>query len=292
MNPTRKRPFGITLLAIAFIYIGCIGSIALPIIVLAGDATTSGRLIFGGMIHSAFWLRITFYLFVSIWFLFYVAYAVIGFGLWKLKNWARKSVLVLFEIFGALCLLALPIFVKPIVLAAAIVIGIAPFFGWQIWYLKRPRVCFAFGAWPSMHDETSPQEPPPGLSRMGKAGVFIAAVATFALFLVSTMFTAESMIRRSAIYEITLKQAQDSRCVTTMLGKPLTAEWGTQGSWQEGSLQGSAMLRVPVHGPNGKGDLLVEAKKQNGVWKINSLALARGSERTQIEPPISGSNCE
>jgi hypothetical protein len=292
MTPKQKRPVGITLLAVAFLYIGCLGTIFFPIICLSGGGSTLWKHIVGGVIHSEAVLRVTSYLFSIVFYLFYVAYAVIGFGLWKLRNWARKAILALMEFFAVVSVLALPFFVKPPTLAIAVVIGTALPFAWFAWYLKRPRVCFAFGAWPSTCDGGLPSEPPQGLSKMGKVLVATAIVATFALYCSSLMVAVESMFRSSEIYQMTLKDAQDSPCVATRLGTPLTPGWMSSGDMSEGSDDGSANLSIPVHGPKGKGSLKLEAEKKSGVWKITSLVLVHDSERVQITPPNPTSNCQ
>lgn len=250
------------------------------------------RLIAPGAIHFEVLLKVTSYVFFSVWFLFYVAYAVIGFGLWKLKNWAYRATLALNEFFAVICVLALPFFVRTPALAFAVVSGTALPFAWIVWYLRRPRVRFAFGAWHPTLDPASTAGPPPGLSKMGKALVVVSIVASFALFLCLVMAAVEGMISASPIYGITVKQAQDSPCIKAMLGNPLTPRWGTEGSMEEGSVKGFANLEIPVRGPNGKGTLAVDAKKQNGVWTINSLVLRRGSEEIKILPAASASSCQ
>jgi hypothetical protein len=291
MTTRRKRPVGATLLAAAFLWIGCGGTLFFPIIVFF-DGTTMWRLIAGGLIHSEVMLRITSYLFLSTWFLFYVAYAFIGFGLWKLRNWARKALLVLSELFAIISVLVSLFFVRPRELAVAVVIGTVIPFAWCVWYMKRPRVRFAFGAWPSSRDGVSAAEDPPGLSKKGKAGIAAAIVATFALYVGSLSVAIETMTRATGIYRMTVVQAQGSPCVASALGTPLTTDWGTQGRWEEGSRTGKAYMEIPVHGPKGKGSLVVRAEKQNGVWKINSLVLSHASERIQMTPPIAPSGCQ
>ena len=288
----QKRPVLITRLAIVHLWIGCLGTICFPFVVLSSESTLAFQRIAAAMIHSESLLRICSYLFFSTWFLAYVAYAVIGFGLWKLRNWARKAMLALTELFVIVCLLALPFFAKLGALAIVIIIGIVLPYAWIIWYLKRPRVCFAFGAWPSIRDKASTAELPPDLSNMGKAWVIAAIVATFALFCGSLMVAVESMSRSSEIYQMTLKDAQDSPCVATRLGTPLTPGWTSSGDMKESSDDGSANLRIPVHGPKGKGSLEMSAEKQTGAWKITSLVLVHESKRIQIEPSIPNSSCQ
>jgi hypothetical protein len=292
MKPKQKRPVGITILAAAFLWIGCGGTLFFPIITLSGGTMMLWRQIAGGAIHSETTLRITSYFFVTIWFLLYVAYAVIGFGLWKLRNRARKAILALMEFFAVVSVLVLPFFVRPWALAVSFVIFTASFFAWIVWYLNRPRVRFAFGAWPSTGDGDSTAEPPPGLSKMGKAWVVAAIVATFALYCGSLMVAIESIVQSSEIYKITVKNAQDSPCVASLLGTPLTPGQMTTGGMEEGSRDGSANLNIPVNGPKGKGRLELEAEKQGGVWKITSLVLVHKSERIQIAPLVPNSSCQ
>jgi hypothetical protein len=111
MISQKKRPVGVTLLAAMFLWIGCLGTIFFPIILLSGGTTTLWGLIAPEAIHSQLLLQITSYLFFSVWFLFYVAYAVIGFGLWKLRNWARRSVLALTVVGGSAGILSEPFLV-------------------------------------------------------------------------------------------------------------------------------------------------------------------------------------
>jgi len=171
-----------------------------------------------GVIHSEFWLRITSYLFAAIWYLLYAAYAFIGFGLWKLKNWARKAVLAIL-VFGLVTSFLLPrLFGNA---GAMSIIGSVLFFVWMLWYLLRPRVRFAFGAWPSTRDGDATAEPPPGLSKIGKAWVTAGLIASFGLWAGFLMIAVESMSRSSEIYQLTLMEAQNSPCIAARLGVPL-----------------------------------------------------------------------
>lgn len=250
------------------------------------------RQVASGVIHSELVLTITNYLFSSIWYLLYIAYAAIGFGLWKLRAWARKAVFALSGFGASACVLTLPFLVRPWAAATATFIGIMIAVSWAVWYLNRPRVRFAFGVWPTIQNGVSTVEPPPELSKIGKVWVVVAIAASFGLFLGSILVASESMIRASAIYQITLKQAQDSPCVTTALGTPLTPGWRASGNWTEGDAEGSAKLGIPVHGSKGKGSLAVDAEKLDGVWKITSLVLVHDSTQIQIMPPNSTSSCQ
>jgi len=91
----RKRPIGVTLLALVFLWIGCGGTLFFPVIVFSGGFSQLWEHLASGWIQSPLLMKIASVFLTSIWFLFYVAYAFIGFGLWKLKDWARKSVVII-----------------------------------------------------------------------------------------------------------------------------------------------------------------------------------------------------
>src|ERR1019366_7512269 len=103
----------------------------------------------------------------------------------------------------AMGVIASPLFVRPLALAVSIVIGCLLPFGWQAWYLMRPRVRFAFGDWHST------DEMPPALSKRGRSAVtFAAVVMTLGLFGCSLLFAVETMMRSSGAYRIAMDSAQ------------------------------------------------------------------------------------
>jgi hypothetical protein len=292
MTRRRSRPIGVTLIALAFLWIWCCGTLFLPIISLAGGMSTFWRLSLGSMIHSEAWLSAISYVLDSVWFLLYVGYAIIGFGLWKLKNWARKSVLGI-TIFGVIAGLVVSlVLVRPMILGISVV-GLAVVeFGWLGWYLMRPRVRYAFGAW-NRFSSAGEWIEPPGLSTRGRLGIgTLAAASLVVLFVIPLFFAVEAMMRSSDAYKLTLGTAQASPCVTAALGSPIEPGWMMGGSITESSVQGAAELRIPVKGPKGKGSLDVEAKKIKGNWRIDSLVFRHGAVRSSIVPAESNQACQ
>lgn len=291
MNPNRKRPIGVALIALAFLWIGCCGTLFLPVTGMTGGLSSLWRLALGSMIHSKAWLYAISYVLNSVWFLLYILYAVIGFGLWKLKNWARKSVIGI-AIVGVIAALVVSlVFVRPIILSIS-VIGMAVVeFGWLGWYLMRPRVRYAFENW-NQYDSAGEWIEPPGLSKRGKLGVGTLTSASFVvLFMVPLFFAIGSMMRSSDAYKLTLNTAQASPCVIDALGSPLETGW-MMGSITESSIEGSAELSIPVKGPKGKGSLDVQAKKLNGNWRIDTLVFTHGAVRSSIVPSESNQACQ
>jgi hypothetical protein len=285
MTSKQRRPAGITLLAIASIYAACGSMIAASIMMILGGAKLFDQFV-GGVIHSQALLRIGSFLAFALWLLLCATQAAIGFGLWRLQNWARKGHIGLAAFCYGIAILSLPFLKAPWQFYIAFAGGLAVALAWEVWYLMRPGVRYAFGDWPSASG------PPPRLSRVGRAYVVLALIASFAAFSSSLMFDVESSFRNSPIYALALGQAQNSPCVGSFLGAPLTPEWAIEGNMTEGSVDGSADLEIPLHGPKGKGKLAVQAKKQKGVWEINSLILERGSEQIKILPAGSASSCQ
>lgn len=288
MNPKPTRPVGVTFLAVAFLWIGFCGAIFVPILGLAGGLVLMGQV--GTLFHSMPMFKAGAYLtgaylLLGAWYLMYLLYIAMGFGFWKRKNWARQVAIVLFTVFGVLGLVLTPFFAKSAALSVAMIVAIVSFNGWIVWYLLRPRVRYAFGVWPAE------SEYPPGLSKVGKTGVVLAIIAIFAVYFVALLIFVEGMMRQSDVYKMTLQQAQNSPCVNTLIGSPLTPGWMISGDEQTSDTDGSADLSFPVRGPKGKGSLEVAAKKQGGVWKINSLNLLRGAEKTEIVPALPNTPC-
>jgi hypothetical protein len=292
MNPTLRRPIGVTLIALGFLWIGCFGTFFLPVIGMTGGMSSLWRLALGPVIHSETWLRTLSYVLDCVWFLFYVAYAIIGFGLWQLKNWARKSVLGIAVVGVGGGLVVSLAFARPIILAISVLGILVVEFGWLSWYLMRPRVRYAFGAW-NRYGSAGESIEPPGLSKRGKLGIgTLAATSIVVLFVIPLSFGIDAEMRSSGAYKLAMNTAQASPCIANALGSPLEPGWMMGGSITESSIDGSADLTIPVRGPKGKGSLDVQAKKLSGNWKIDSLVFKHEADRFSIVPSESIQGCQ
>jgi hypothetical protein len=284
-TPKRGRPIGVILLGLTFLWIGVIGTLIFPIMAALGGLSEFWKFLAKGIISSPFWLRITGYVLNSIWFFLCVAYLFIGVGLFKLRNWARKSVAGLNGFAAVFCAIILPLLVKPAPLAVAVVIGTAPAFAGIAWYMMRPRVRWAFS------DSRIGEQLPPPLSRIAKAGVVAGINVILISYGCSLFFAVESTFRDAPYFKMALEQAQNSPCAVQALGRPVQAGWAISGSSKESASSGSAELSIPVHGPRGKGDLRLSAGKKAGKWTINSLVLLAGDKQVSITPSNSDGNC-
>jgi hypothetical protein len=291
MIPKRNRPVGVTLIALAFLWIGCCGTVFPPIIGLTGGMNATWHTALGSMIHSEASLNVISHALDYVLFLLYIAYAVIGFGLWKLKNWARRSLLGI-AIFGVVATLVVSfVFVRPIAFGVALVGMAFVEFGWLALYLMRPRVRYAFGAW-NRYSLAGEWIEPPGLSRRRRVSIGLLVPASLiALFGVPLYIGVDAELRDSDAYKLTMYTAETSPCVTNALGSPLEAGWIFAGGIEESSDEGSANIRIPIRGPRGKGNLDVQANKLNGNWRIDSLVFTHGAVRFGIVPSESNQVC-
>ena len=283
MPTAFKRPVGVTIIALVYLWIGCGGTLFFPILALTGGVAPLWQRLLEDAVRSEALLKTLEILLSAIWFLAYVAYAVCGFGLWKLRNWARKSVIGINVLLLAATVIAAPIFARPLLLAIPLLICAVIPFSWIIWYLMRPRVRYAFGAESRPENVAAIQESR-GLSKMGIAWVVVGVAAVFALFFVSVFALVETMFQANEGYRLALDEARKSPCVSRAIGTPFSAEWLTTGETNESGSEGSAKLLIPLRGPKGKGSLDVEAHKADGVWKIDSLDFMHNDDETHLVP--------
>jgi len=101
----------------------------------------------------------------------------------------------------------------------------------------------------------------------------VGGVLVLALFVGGLLWGVESMIRSSYAYQLAVKRANESPAVAAKLGKPLHIGWFVSGSVNFSGTEGSASLRIPVSGPNGKGQILVAGKKHANHWDFETLEL-------------------
>jgi len=248
-----------------------------PLMIFTG---TIGRLwpeLLGSIFHSELGIKIAGGALSVVWFLAYVAYLIIGIGLWKLKNRVRKAVLVICFLV-AICGVVAGIIAglhHPLIALACMVWSVS-LCVWQAWYLMRPRVRYAFGDW-RKYTPAGEWIAPPALSKRGRIVVGIALPATtIGLFVTSLFFGIDSMMRSSEAYRMSMSAAQSSPCVVTLLGTPLHSGF-ISGNYDESSERGSAEYDFSVEGPKGKGYLSVEAKKSQGKWILESLVFSHNA---------------
>jgi hypothetical protein len=287
MHPHPSRPIGITLLSLLFLWIGCIGTLFFPIMILAGGTGQLSNLLESGMIHSHVLSVTLTCVFAILWFGCYVLYAWIGFGLWKLRLAALKGTIVVHWFGIAMGLAASIVLLRYApVLALGIGVWTVGIFGGILWYLMRPRVRWPFEV-TFAASRGLPIPPLPSTSGLASwktiaIGVSVATIIV-ATFTISLLYTVQKVLRSSAAYEIALKQAQSSPCAAAKLGTPFIAKGLISGTLEGGS-NGSADLEIPVRGPNAEGSLHVVAVEREGTWSITDLTLEHSEGQIHVFP--------
>jgi hypothetical protein len=176
MSSQRKRPKGVTFLAVLVLWVGCVGTVFSPMDRFAG-LVELGRRMAANVAHSDSRLEVTSDILAAIIYGLYLAYIVIGYGLWKLHNWARQVYVAICLVGGSFLVVTTPFRSMSWPIAVSTVAGFVFPVAWTLWYLWRPRVRFAFGVW-------NPAEPEPlGLSRVGKRWVIAGVLASFVIWL-------------------------------------------------------------------------------------------------------------
>lgn len=297
MNDRRKRPIGITLLALPFLWIGCIGTLIFPILLLTGAVGQLSEAFLAERIQSDGLRLAVATLLTLIWFGGYVLYGFIGFGLWKLRKWAWWAAVIVHWISLAMCIAAGAVFANTLprqpLLAIPFAIGLmAPLAG-ILWYLYRPLVRIAFQL--EIANEAPPPVVAPAPARRKiplSIKVTTSVVVGFALFVGSVFWAVQSMFRSSDIYALTLKDAQQAPCVISKLGAPVVQKGMMSGSMSESTSEGDADLQIPIRGPKGKAELQVSAKKSGGPWEITSLILDQDGDQSQLLPASGAAVCQ
>ena len=101
--------------------------------------------------------------------------------------------------------------------------------------------------------------------------ILISAFLLFALFVFAVYSLAHSVIAHSYPYRVAIERAERSSEVAAEIGTPLHV--GFFGSGQLNYLGSNAVanLEIPISGPRGRGEIIVEAKKTAGRWTFQTL---------------------
>lgn len=285
MSKTRKRPLGITLMALMFFWIGGIGTVVFPIMLFA-DAFGSYREIVNSFIKPEWLALCLLVLFLVIWWAMYILYAFLGVAFWKLREWGRKTFLIVLTAFTWLFLVGEAIWVRPFTLLFSVAIFSVGINGLFIWYLTRRNVLVAFGKIPPSVNEVEDVRPK---SKYRWLKVLAVAACLFLAFALGLTVTAEQMFRHSAVVRTAFGRANLAPCVKEQLGEPVRLGWMITGNMSESNESGEADLEVPIKGPKGKGHISLIAKKESSRWSYQSLSFYLDDESNPYEWDISSS---
>jgi len=101
---------------------------------------------------------------------------------------------------------------------------------------------------------------------LGAAGLI--AIAFFALFIFSFV---RGVVTTSDPYKIAVERAQRSPQVISAIGEPIRIGWLIQGEISYTESDGNADLRIPISGPRGRGEIILDAKKHGSRWTFQKL---------------------
>jgi hypothetical protein len=131
-----------------------------------------------------------------------------------------------------------------------------------------------------------PPRPRSWLERNWKWAVPVLVVSClllFTLFVGGLFWAATSMMRASYPYQLAIKRATDSPAVAAKIGTPWQVGWLVSGNVNFNGPEGNASISIPVSGPNGKGDIIVVAKKHANHWIFETLEVDVKGEDEPIQ---------
>lgn len=98
--------------------------------------------------------------------------------------------------------------------------------------------------------------------------------------------------QRRAIADAAIYQAQASPQVADLIGRPIEPGWPVRGSVLMRGGEGNADLRIPLHGPRGRGMLTEWAQREGGRWHVCSLHFHTEAGADLVLVDAAGTHCE
>lgn len=96
------------------------------------------------------------------------------------------------------------------------------------------------------------------------------------------VFGVTALIRNSDVVQGAVARAERDPQVVAALGTPLEVGWLTLGSIETSNGGGNADLTLPISGPRGSGQMIVEAVRREGVWQYRRLFVTVGDRRIDV----------
>jgi Cytochrome oxidase complex assembly protein 1 len=72
-------------------------------------------------------------------------------------------------------------------------------------------------------------------------------------------------------YQVAMDRAEHSAQVESEIGLQLHVGWLITGQLNESGTHGTANMQVPISGPHGKGEIIIEAEREGGKWTYQTL---------------------
>jgi hypothetical protein len=108
-------------------------------------------------------------------------------------------------------------------------------------------------------------------------------VAIFAGLMVVLWLVLSVVIDNSDASKMALAAAQASPVVTQQIGEPIKRGLFTDGSIEMSGSTGNADLAIPISGPKGKATLYAVARKNAGIWKLETLEVAFNENDARVD---------
>jgi len=99
----------------------------------------------------------------------------------------------------------------------------------------------------------------------------LGAILVLGGFVTGIFFFVNSLFVNSYPYQFALERARASSTVAQQIGEPMKVGWFSTGSISYNGQNGDASLDIPISGPNGRGTIVVVAKKATSVWTSDTL---------------------
>ena len=111
----------------------------------------------------------------------------------------------------------------------------------------------------------------------------LGVLALLAAALVGLLFMIMSWIQSSEVYTLAMDKARSNPELIRALGEPITDSFITTGKVSTAGASGEADLQTYLMGPEGGGQLYIEATKQAGVWTFDTLQVRLEGEGGVID---------
>ena len=99
----------------------------------------------------------------------------------------------------------------------------------------------------------------------------LGLVVVCAGFILVILGVVRTSIRASEPYQVAIARAKADAEVTAALGTPIEEGVFPMGSIEVSGGSGRADLTIPIHGPDGKATVYVQAEKFAGAWEYRRL---------------------
>ncbi|HEY0511769.1 MAG TPA: cytochrome c oxidase assembly factor Coa1 family protein [Thermoanaerobaculia bacterium] len=102
----------------------------------------------------------------------------------------------------------------------------------------------------------------------------LALLAVFAVFVLSIVVLAFSVIRHTDVFRQAVARAEANPQVRADLGEPIREGWWISGKVNTSGSSGDADLAIPLKGARKDGTLYAVARKSAGRWTYDTLEVA------------------